>query len=103
MLVGLFLINGVFVTYIGLLLSASDFTEVASMPYFVLNEMICMTLGMVSSIALIGSISFTVIKLRQLFPGKELQEKGRITKIAIIFGLSILCKSVFEWTMYYNH
>lgn len=64
-------------------------------------EIVCWVAGACSSVILICAISYTIAKLRAMFPGHEFHEQGRIKCIAIIFCLSITTKSLFEWCMYY--
>lgn len=100
LVVGLICFNSLFVVYISLLLHAGV-GDVESRPKFIKMEIICWAAGLTSSIILICAITYTIIKLRIMFPGQEFSENSRIRCIAIIFCLSIFTKSVFEWAMFY--
>ena len=94
-----------FCVYMGYLFTyAAEGAESArGITNFVILEITCWGLGTVSSIVLIWAILYTVYYLRILYPGQDFSETNRILWIAVIFFISMVTKSAFQWTMYIYH
>jgi hypothetical protein len=58
-------------------------------------------MGLISSVLLLSAILYTILKVRSMFPGRDNPEAVRIGIIALIFGLSFIIKSLYEWTMFF--
>ena len=53
-----------------------------------------------SSLILIGSISYTIYKLKRLFPNRDNPEVKRIIGIGSAFIFAFVFKTIYEWAIY---
>lgn len=71
---------------------------------YVIGETLFLVTTSCTQVTLIFSITYTIWRLNALFPGANFNEhRNKIVSIAILFCISIVIKTIYEWFMYYQH
>ncbi len=96
---GLIFFNSAFLIYVIVLIC--KFKETNNVYHLAKMEIFCWVMGLISSVLLLSAILYTILKVRSMFPGRDNPEAVRIGIIALIFGLSFIIKSLYEWTMFF--
>ena len=80
--------------------SNTDFQK----PKYIVSEILFLVACFCTQVVLVFSIAYTIKRLNTLFPGANFKEhRDKIASIAILFCVSILVKTIYEWFMYYQH
>lgn len=103
MLWGLLGFNVIYVAYFTLMviMESDNDNNYEKLAYL---ELTVWTLLLLSTLILILSICYTIKMLKRMYPGSEndlvAEEARKIKKIAIVYGVSFLTRSMFDWTMF---